>query len=137
MQKQIVQLPSNYQRIADTFSELEPGEKEAVIGELRTAKDAGELSEKADEIIKRGGAQAELCARIFQRNFEGVDADKGGVRNIENKRLTPVQTKEGGTGGVLHLPAEEPHTSSVNPPKSGHPGPSDEDQQASEESGQQ
>lgn len=126
-----VQLPENYRRVADAFTELSIADKEAVIGHLQSAPDAAALDRTVNQIIRNGGPKAELVGRIFQRDVnpaEGKDAPQGaagGIRSVSNKKLEPRQTKEpGGSGavGAGHVPAEEPHTSTVNPPVTGHPG---------------
>jgi hypothetical protein len=116
-----VNLPENFQRVADTFDGLDSGRKNQILAHLQGAKDSTELNKIADQIIKNGGAEGELVARIFSKANPGENT--GGERSAtDNKRVSPSQKKEGGTGAVHsgHEAEDSPHTSSALPPVHGH-----------------
>lgn len=122
-----MELPQDYQRVVDSFDGLPNDRKQAIVGHLRDQKDHTALNKTVEQIIRNGGAEAELVGRIFQRNVNPAEV-KGkvpeGIRTVNNKKLEPVQRKDAGTGahGAGELVTEEPHTSTSNPPVPGHEG---------------
>lgn len=122
-----VQLPQNYRRVSDAFEGLPEGDKARIISHLESQPDSAALDKTVNQILHNGGQEAELVGRIFQRNVNpaakgGVEPE--GIRTVDNKKLEPIQKKDGGTGAPApgELETEQPHTSTVNPPSTGHPG---------------
>lgn len=122
-----VQLPQDYKRVVDSFTDLPDDRKQAVVGHLLSQPDPNALDKTVNQIIKNGGQEAELVGRIFQRAVNPAaegGKEPGGIRTVHNKKLEPIQRKDAGTGaaGAGELRTEDEHTSAQNPPVSGHEG---------------